>query len=214
MSTMDRVTTTDTELRRETVRKATADDTPRLARALALAFYDDPVMRWILPDASLRLRQLERSFGSIFLKRVCLPRGETLTTEGIAGGALWLPPGRWQLSPLDNLRLLPLMAVFWGRNLPRALRALGYMDIKHPHDPHYYLFILGVEPGRQGKGTGTSLMRPILERCDSEGMPAYLEASAPRNRDLYARNGFEVVEKVWLPQGGPPLWRMWREPGS
>jgi hypothetical protein len=55
-------------------------------------------------------------------------------------------------------------------------------------------------------------MQPILERCDHERIPAYLEASAPRNRNLYARNGFEVVEKIRLPAGGSPLWRMWREP--
>ncbi len=212
MTTESRIPSTATEPRKEAVRKATAEDTSRLARTLALAFYEDPVMRWVLPDDSRRLRQLERSFDSIFLKRLCLPRGETFTTEGIAGGALWLPPDDWQLSLLDNLRLLPYMAAFWDRDLPRALRVLGYMDSKHPHDPHHYLFILGVEPRWQGRGIGASLMQPILDRCDRERTPAYLEATAPRNRDLYARNGFEVLEKIQLPGGGPPLWRMWREP--
>lgn len=212
MTTESRIPSTDTDHRKEAVRKATAEDATRLAQALARAFYEDPVMQWVLPDDSQRLRRLERSFDSIFLKRICLPHDETYTIEGIAGGALWLPPGKGQLSLLDNLRLLPYMAAFWGRNLPRALRSLSYLDSKHPHDPHYYLFILGVEPGWQGKGIGTSLMQPMLECCDRERIPAYLEATALRNRDLYARNGFEVVEEIQLPGGGPPLWRMWREP--
>jgi hypothetical protein len=55
-------------------------------------------------------------------------------------------------------------------------------------------------------------MRPILERCDRERMPAYLNAGSPRSRDLYLRHGFEVTEEFRLPEGGPPLWRMWREP--
>jgi hypothetical protein len=46
-------------------------------------------------------------------------------------------------------------------------------------------------------------MQPVLERCDREMIPAYLEASASRNRALYARNGFEVVEEVQLPVGAP-----------
>lgn len=198
----------------KTVRKATAGDAPRLASALARAFYGDPVMEWFLPDKARRVRRGERMFESIFLRRICLAHDETYTTEDLVGGALWMPPGKWQLGLLDNLRLLPHMAMAWGRNLPRALRSLGYLDKKHPHEPHYYLFILGVEPEWQGKGIGTSLMRPILDRCDEEKLPAYLEASTPRNRELYRRNGFEVVEEIELPGGGPPLWRMWREPGA
>lgn len=214
MTTESRTSDTSPERPKEAVRKATVKDASWLAQALARAFYEDPVMQWVLPDESKRLRQLDRALYSVFLKRLCLPHDETYTTESVAGGALWLPPGKWQLSLLDNLRLLPYFAAFWGRDLPRALRMLSYLDSKHPHDPHYYLFIVGVEPGWQGKGIGTALMRPTLERCDREKVPAYLEATGPRNRDLYVHNGFEVVEEIQLPAGGPPLWRMWREPSA
>jgi hypothetical protein len=48
-----------------------------------------------------------------------------------------------------------------------------------------------------------------LARADRDGLPAYLEASAPRNRALYERHGFEVVGEI---QAGdsPPLWPMLR----
>jgi hypothetical protein len=55
-------------------------------------------------------------------------------------------------------------------------------------------------------------MFPMLSRCDEQGLPAYLEASSPRNRALYERHGFEVTEELKLPRSGPPLWLMWREP--
>ena len=57
-------------------------------------------------------------------------------------------------------------------------------------------------------------MRTVLDRADDEGMPAYLEATSERNRALYLRHGFEDLEKVHWPGGGPPLWLMWREPGG
>ena len=48
---------------------------------------------------------------------------------------------------------------------------------KHPTQPHWYLGILGTDTVHQGKGVGSALMQPILERCDAEGLPAYLESS-------------------------------------
>jgi hypothetical protein len=57
-------------------------------------------------------------------------------------------------------------------------------------------------------------MRPVLDRCDAEKVPAYLEATSPRNRALYERHGFEVTEEFTLGPESPPLWRMWRPPNN
>ena len=197
----------------ETVRPATAADAPRIAAALAKAFYDDPVASWLFRDDSRRMRQLERGF-ALFTRRLYLPAGECYTTEHVAGGALWLPPGRWQAGLAAQLRVLAGLAGISGRGFPRFLRYSRLLESKHRRKDHYYLPYMGVEPGGQGRGIGTALLRPVLKRCDSAGLPAYLEASSPRNRDLYKRHGFEVVEIVELAAGGPAHWLMWREPRS
>ena len=128
------------------------------------------------------------------------------------GGALWLPPGKWHLSLLGQIRMLPgLMRATGLRDFPRVMRALSLMESNHPHELHYYLPIIGVVPSWQGKGLGTALLRPMLERCDRERMPAYLEASSPRNRSCYERNGFVATGEIRMPDG-PPIWPMWREP--
>jgi hypothetical protein len=54
-------------------------------------------------------------------------------------------------------------------------------------------------------------MRPGLDTLDQPDLAAYLEASTPRSRELYRRNGFRVTGEFNLPSGGPPLWQMWRE---
>ncbi len=82
----------------------------------------------------------------------------------------------------------------------------------HPTDRHWYLFTLGTAPERQGKGVGSALLRAALTHVDEEGDPAYLESSKERNISLYARFGFEVIDKVPSKRGSPPIWRMWREP--
>jgi GNAT superfamily N-acetyltransferase len=195
----------------EAIRKATADDVPRLARALARAFYDDPVFNWLIPDDSQRLRRSELGF-AFYLRRVYLPHDDCYTVKDGAGGALWLPPETWHLGPVAQLRLAPGMFAAMGPRLPQVLRAISTIESNHPHSPHYYLPFVGVEPEFQGKGIGTALLRPILDRCDEEGTPAYLEATTPRNRACYLRAGFEVTEEFRFPKGGPPSWRMWREP--
>ena len=43
-------------------------------------------------------------------------------------------------------------------------------------------------------------------------IPAYLESSKEKNVPLYERNGFKVTEVYTVPNGGPPIWLMWRDP--
>ena len=94
----------------------------------------------------------------------------------------------------------------------RAPGMLRLLDANHPKEPHYYLALLGTEPSHQGHGIGSALLRTTLARIDEEGMPAYLESSKERNVPLYALFGFEVMDEFRSEHGGPPLWRMWREP--
>jgi GNAT superfamily N-acetyltransferase len=195
----------------EVIRKATREDVPRLAQALARAFYDDPVINWLVPKDSERIHRSERGF-AFYLRKVYLPHDECYATEDGVGGALWLPPNKWHVGPLAQLRLAPGMIAAMGPRLPQVLRAISTVESNHPQKPHYYLAFVGVERELQGKGIGTALLRPILDRCDHDGTPAYLEATTPRNRACYERQGFEVTEEYRLPKGGPPSWRMWRDP--
>jgi GNAT superfamily N-acetyltransferase len=195
------------------VRRATRADLPRLVEALAAAFEEDPPMRWFLRDESKRRRQIKRQF-ALFLSAVHLRHGEVYTTEDVAGGALWAPPGRYPPPLGAQLRVLPGLVGIYGRDLFRAGRGVRAMESKHPRKPHFYLDTLGVASEAQGRGIGSALMKPVLDRCDREGVPAYLNAGSPRSRDLYLRQGFEVTEVFELPDGGPPLWRMWRKGGT
>jgi ribosomal protein S18 acetylase RimI-like enzyme len=196
------------------IRKFTADDVPRIAKALARAFEDDPVMSWIFHPDSERLARLERAF-TLYMRRIWLAQEECYATDQLFGAAIWLPPGKWHLGVPEQLRLLPSMIATIGRNFPRLVTVLQMMEKKHPKEPaHYYLAVLGVEPELQGRGFGSTLMRPVLNRCDRERIPAYLESSKRRNVVLYERHGFRVVEELKLPKDGPPLWRMWREPAA
>jgi GNAT superfamily N-acetyltransferase len=65
---------------------------------------------------------------------------------------------------------------------------------------------------RQGRGLGTALMQPTLERCTREALPAYLEATCERNARLYERLGFHLIGELQY-GGSEPLRLMLRPPG-
>jgi GNAT superfamily N-acetyltransferase len=110
------------------------------------------------------------------------------------------------------MRTLPRLALALGRRLPISVRAISAVEAVHPTEPHWYLAVIGTEPSRQGHGIGSALLGPVLQRCDQDHIPAYLESSKEANLAFYARHGFEVTRPLDLDGGGPRIWPMWREP--
>ena len=192
------------------VRKADSPDIRPLAAALARAFEDDPVMTWLLPGTRQQSR-LPTLF-ELELKYLHLPYNEVYTTAEVSGGALWAPPGKWQTSPLSLLRAMPRLAFTLGTRIPTTIRTIAKVEKRHPREPHWYLAVLGTDPPWQGKGVGSALLAPVLERCDKTATGAYLESSKESNIPFYNRHGFEVTGTIDLPRGGPRVWSMWREP--
>jgi GNAT superfamily N-acetyltransferase len=201
-----------------TVRPTGASDVTALSSALAQAFASDAVMNWLLPQRTRRAARRELMF-TLELQTYVLPQdGPVFTADdgrgGVAGGCLALPPDRWQMPRAMDGRT----AVRWlralGTRLPRASRVRQVMEEHHPPEPHYYIRWAGVRPGLQGQGLGSALIRPVLDRCDGDGLPAYLEASSERSAALYERLGFVHLGMLELPGGGPPVWPMRRPPGG
>jgi ribosomal protein S18 acetylase RimI-like enzyme len=191
------------------LRQGTAHDVGRLKTVLAEAFLDDPVFGWLMPKDGKRLAQLRRYFG-LDLSHYALPHGQVWTTADLSGAALTLPPGKWRVPVRTTL----LHGSAFGMYLPRAARMGATMEWRHSRElrgAHYYVRDIGVHPDTQGRGLGSALMRPTLDRCDREGLPAYIEASSERSAALYERLGFKHVKELRV-GGSPPLWLMIRPP--
>lgn len=195
------------------IEQARPSDEDRVTTILARAFDDDPMFRFLVPGEGRR-RALRRLFRTI-VRQLAMPHGEVQVTTTSDATAVWQPPGTEPIGPRQQLRLLPEMIAAVGlRGLPRLLGTMNLMEAHHPRQPHFYLMLLGVAPDRRGRGIGSTLLREVLDRCDRDGVPVYLEASSPRNVPLYERHGFAVSAQLELPGGGPPFWPMWREPAG
>lgn len=191
-----------------TVRTAVTSDIGRLAETLAAAFYDDPVMKWCFPDDDRRAALNVGSFRVIL--EATLPDGGVHTVTGEVAGSVWLPPD----AQLDEEQLAADLGRESAEYAERVYTLLELMNAHHPtHEPHQYLFILGTRPGWQSRGLGSALIRAVLDECDRDGVPAYLEATSEQNRRLYERHGFRMTETLTLPDG-PPVFCMWRTPAG
>jgi ribosomal protein S18 acetylase RimI-like enzyme len=187
----------------------------RAAEVLARAFHDDPVVRFIFPNEKGRTPWLKMMFG--VQVRLGHRYGRVYTTEDFAGVAVWLAPENVGLSPWQYLRAHGLT---FGFNTPlgvlkRSLRFLGYAQKLHRQcitAKHWYLPYLGVEPAHQGKGTGSRLLKPVLEQADADGLPCFLETASERTIRLYERHGFVIIREGNTLRGGPRLWAMLRNP--
>jgi GNAT superfamily N-acetyltransferase len=100
------------------------------------------------------------------------------------------------------------------RSVDAALRpprdaVFDEMSNYHPAGAHWYLPLIGVDPAHQGKGHGGALLTYALQRCDRDGLPAYLESTNPRNVPLYERHGFAALGAIQVGDS-PPLVPMLR----
>jgi GNAT superfamily N-acetyltransferase len=196
-----------------TIRRATPADVPTLAGTLVRAYFDDPVAVWACASDALRPRMLEGQYRTRL--RQMLAQQEVWTTPECSSVALWAAPGQWQTTfRQDAAQARHLLHPAILVRLPLLAFGLRSLHGRHPHTPpHWYLSLLGTEPELQGHGLGSAVLAPVLERCDSDGVGAYLESSKERNIDFYARHGFRTTGELRLPRG-PKMWFMWREPHS
>jgi GNAT superfamily N-acetyltransferase len=182
------------------------------AATLAAAFADDPVFVWLNRGRPIAPGPAVAGFRTVINGELRKHQPELFITEGDGSVSIWHAIDDWKGSTIESIRALPAFTRVFGRGVTRVLKTLTTMEKVHPTEPHYHLAYVGTHPDQQGRGLGTAVLQPMLDRCDAEGVPAYLENSKPRNEAFYVRHGFVTTAPIPLPAGAPPVMAMWREP--
>lgn len=189
-------------------RGATAADADAISQTLSRAFFDDPLMCFLLSDAPSRPSRMPKLFKLLF--QLGMPHGACDVTSGFEAVALWRPPGKWHIPFHQYITNGPAFLGIFGLGGLNVMATMDRIEKVHPHEPHYYLQAVGTDPAKQGKGYGGVVMRRQLANADAQGMPAYLESSKDTNIPIYQSLGFELTGEIKLP-GGPTLYPMWRK---
>jgi ribosomal protein S18 acetylase RimI-like enzyme len=208
---------------------------PVVGEILTNAFTDDPFMAWIfgnVPDVAAALAPWWA-----FLVENGPEGGEVWRMDDGGAGAIWHPPRHTSEASDDAVAdtalaagdgavgadkegeggavegpFVTMLGELIGDRVEEVLAFFGVGREMHPPEPHWYLLALGTRTDRQGQGLGAQLVRPMLDRCDAQGLGAYLESSNPRNIPFYHRLGFAEVGETWTPDDQALITGMWRSP--
>jgi ribosomal protein S18 acetylase RimI-like enzyme len=188
-------------------------DTLGITDTLVEAFFMDPVWGWAFPDPNHRKTQHGAWFQLLITSAV--KHDWVWTTPAHEAVSVWLPPGRPELNDADEERLGRLLEEMMGKRAELVQEVFGCFEASHPrYRDHYYLSLLATHTDHRGSGIGMELLVANLADIDTVRMPAYLESTNPRNLRRYESVGFEVYGTFDLPDDGPTVTTMWREPSD
>jgi ribosomal protein S18 acetylase RimI-like enzyme len=198
------------------VRRLNEHDAGQLGAMLARAFAADPTSEWLFPRAASRTERLRRWYR--LTASILLVTGEGWGTDDLSSAALWLEMGTGRGGAATGrvgqlLRWNLEAAALVGPRLLSAALTTARVHRLHPSGPGWYLAVLGTDPDRQGRGLASAALAPVLERCDRDGLQAYLDTATGADVHFYERRGFEVVGEL-SPARAPHFWVMRRPPAS
>ena len=89
---------------------------------------------------------------------------------------------------------------------------------------YYYLWFIATDFHARGQGLASRMVSRYQDKAKEEGYAIWLEATTPKSRDIYLRQGFKIVQEMCLGKGthaasgarekggsGVPVWAMiWR----
>ncbi len=180
------------------VRAGASSEADAIVDVITLAFSADPMARWSLPDPHTYLGG--HAGGDPRVRRTGLRQGHRRRRRGVSRRRLVAAPG----TEPDGEQLASLMETHAPASVVDDMQGVfDQMAQFHPHDAHWYLPLIGVDPAAQGQGLGALLLAHGLARADADRLPAYLESSNPRNISLYQRHGFEILGRIQV--GSSPL---------
>jgi hypothetical protein len=140
------------------------------ARALALAFHEDPLQSYTFPDADERQRLSPPHFAALL--RYGLLAGEVLTgTAPGAGAAVLMPPAVVHTPAMaEAAGLTRLPETIGGEAAGRFGRVIEYAEAVHRRvmpSPHWYVMVVGVARPSRGRATAAH----SCSRCSTARTP-------------------------------------------
>ena len=182
-----------------TVLRLSEEHVPEVTRVLCEAFYDYPVMRYVIGGGQADYGRRVNTLVHFFVMARVLRNEQLLGTmdgKDLAATALVSYPGREE-APAE---LMTLRDEVWDELGPESRsRYEAYSAACAPFDvalpPHIHLDMIGVSRAAQGTGLGRKLIDHVhlMSREDTSSEGVTLTTEDPANVPLYEHFGYRVV---------------------
>lgn len=188
---------------------ASLSDHDEAISCLATAFGQDPITGYLLQMGPGYRERVSQFFSILMRARLALkmPVFVSRNGAGVSGASMGYStaPHEWP-SELNEE---------WDRfekaipGLPERMSVYDGVAAKFkPSVPHYYLGVIGTDPGSHGQGIGTRLLNAFCEASAKDPLSSgvYLETAQESNLKFYGRAGFVETGRGML--GTSNLWCM------
>lgn len=188
---------------------ATTSEVEQAVNCLVAAFAEDPITGFLLQAGPSYEERLTQFFSLLIRARIALGMPVLLAQDaGSVCGAVMgntAAPPPWPSHLEDEWSHLEVTAPGFNDRVEVYDRISKGCK---PAVPHYYLGVIGIDPGMHGLGIGTQLLRSFCELSASDRLSGgvYLETANPANVPFYERAGFAVTGQGSL--GSATLWCM------
>ena len=164
----------------------------RAVDILSKSFRDNQSVRYVVKNDSKLDKRINALMGYSY--DMCSRFGEVLMSEDENGCALLLWSDKKKTVPYWDAKLA-LNAIGLNRVL-KVLKRESMIKNQHPEEPFLYLWFIGVYPQYQKQGTGTKLLRKVVELSEKKDLPIYLETSMSQNLPWYEKHNFRIYGEL------------------
>ena len=184
------------------------DQIEEASRVLGLAFQDDPLFAYCIPDPTER--KIKSAIHCRWLILLGILTGEVyFSSNNIEGVAIWHPYNikekKKEEQPKELLKKLRKVRKELFSDALYIERMTNFEEIANSFQkecvdfPHWYLTMIGVDPIHQGNGNGSKLLEIRLNEFDKNNLPCYLHTENEKNVKFYEQFGFELIGKIKIP---------------
>ncbi|KAG4436232.1 hypothetical protein IFR05_008288 [Cadophora sp. M221] len=177
---------------------------------MAKAFATDPIIMWLMHHMTpAQLTAYLPKYFDGLLTAAAMNKGIFAEADDFKSCTILMPPG----CHVDNVwTLLPagFIGMVWDVGVAATYRMLGDLNPKvegvkakalRGQNKYYYIFFTATDAAARGRGLCSRLIKEFQAIAQKDGLPIWIEGTTDNSASVYAKCGFELVERIKLGEG-------------